>query len=49
MQHLADNNVRVTCGYYRAGERTMKRLRWVTHLDVNRAEVERALQVVADF
>lgn len=49
LQHLADNDVRVTGGYFRASERAMKRIRWVTHLDVNRADVERALQVVTDF
>lgn len=49
LQHLADHDVRVTGGYFRAKERAMKRIRWVTHLDVNRADVERALRVVAEF
>lgn len=49
LQHLATNHVRVTSGYYRTGERSIKRIRWVTHLDVNRADVEKALKVVAAF
>ncbi len=49
VQHLAASEVRVTSGYYRTRERSMKRIRWVTHLDIGRADVERALQVVAAF
>lgn len=49
VQHLATNNVRVTSGTQRVKERAIKRIRWVTHLDVHRADVERALQVIADF
>jgi threonine aldolase len=49
LPHLAQHNVRVTSGYYRIKERAMTRLRWVTHLDVQRADVERALEVVAAF
>jgi threonine aldolase len=49
VQHLADHNVKVTAGYFRVKERAMKRIRWVTHLDVNRADVEIALKVLADF
>lgn len=49
LQHLADQQVRVTSSVYRGDQRTMKRIRWVTHLDVSRADVERALQVVSMF
>lgn len=49
LQHLAANHVRVTSGYYRTGERSIKRIRWVTHLDVSRADVEKALKAVAAF
>ena len=49
LQHLATHGLKVTSGYYRTKERTMKRIRWVTHLDVGRADVERALQVAAAF
>lgn len=49
VQHLATNNVKVTSGNQRLKERTVKRVRWVTHLDVSRNDIERALQVVAAF
>ena len=48
-RHLAAHDVKVTSGYTRSKERTMKRMRWVTHLDVSRADVERALRAVAAF
>lgn len=49
VQHLADNGVKLTSGYQRSKELAIRRIRWVTHLDVNRADVDRALQVVAAF
>jgi threonine aldolase len=49
LQHLAANGVKVTAGTQRIKERTMKRIRWVTHLDVTRSDVDRALQAVASF
>jgi threonine aldolase len=49
LQHLADAGVKVTAGNQRAKERLLKRIRWVTHLDVGRADVERALAAVAVF
>jgi threonine aldolase len=49
LPHLAANNVKVTAGAVRLKERAMKRLRWVTHLDVDRADVEQALRVLAAF
>lgn len=49
LQHLATHGIRVTAGYYKTKERALKRLRWVTHLDVGRADVERALEVVQAF
>jgi threonine aldolase len=41
--HLADHGIGVTSAY------GATRQRWVTHLDVNREAVERALAVAADF
>jgi len=41
--------VKVTAGNQRAKERSLKRIRWVTHLDVGRADVERALAAVSAF
>lgn len=49
VQHLANHGIKVTSGYQRSKERALRRIRWVTHLDVNRADVERALQVTAAF
>ncbi|RJF97258.1 low-specificity L-threonine aldolase [Noviherbaspirillum saxi] len=49
VQYLADHEIRVTSGYYKTKERAMKRIRWVTHLDVNQADVERALKIVNAF
>ncbi|WP_136419166.1 low-specificity L-threonine aldolase [Herbaspirillum sp. ST 5-3] len=49
LQHLADNNVKVTSSMQRLKNQTMKRIRWVTHLDVTAGDVERAIQVMASF
>ena len=49
LQHLAAGGIKVTSGYYKTPERAMKRIRWVTHLDVNRADVERAVEAVRAF
>ncbi len=49
MRHLAAAGIRVTSGTQRVKERTFKRFRWVTHLDVTRVEVERAVQAVTAF
>jgi threonine aldolase len=47
--YLAANSVKVTSARHLAGERAMTRIRWVTHLDVNRTDVKRALEVVRGF
>ncbi|HJV80411.1 low-specificity L-threonine aldolase [Noviherbaspirillum sp.] len=49
LQHLADNKVKVTSSTQRLKNQTMKRIRWVTHLDVTNGDVERAVQVMAAF
>jgi threonine aldolase len=49
LQHLANAGVKVTAGSQRAKERSLIRIRWVTHLDVGRADIERALAVVTAF
>ena len=49
MRYLAQQNVRVTSGTQRVKERAIRRIRWVTHLDLDRSDVERALQIAADF
>lgn len=49
LRHLAAQRVQVTSGYYRTAERALRRMRWVTHLDVTRADVEHALRAIAAF
>lgn len=49
LTHLAANDIRVTGGYQRGKDLTLKRIRWVTHLDVGQADVERALACVEKF
>ena len=49
LHHLAANAIQVTSGMQRVAGRTVQRIRWVTHLDVNRDDVEKALQAVATF
>ena len=49
VQHLAAQNIRVTSGTQRVKERAIRRIRWVTHLDVDRADVESACRTLATF
>ncbi|HYD78844.1 MAG TPA: beta-eliminating lyase-related protein, partial [Paucimonas sp.] len=47
--HLKANDVRVTAGTQRSGDRMVKRIRWVTHLDVGREDVRHAMEIIAKF
>jgi threonine aldolase len=49
LSYLAAKDVKVNSGNYHAAGRTMKRIRWVTHLDVDKGDVEHALEVVREF
>lgn len=49
VRHLEQHDIRVTSGYYKNAGRSMRRIRWVTHLDVGDEDVRRALQVVEAF
>jgi threonine aldolase len=49
LQHLAQRNVKVTSSSQRGESGAVTRIRWVTHLDVNRSDVERAIEAVAAF
>jgi threonine aldolase len=49
LQHLVAHDVKVTSGTQRSKDRAMRRIRWVTHLDVGQRDVERALEVVSAF
>jgi threonine aldolase len=47
--HLKANGVLLTSGAYRGGDRLLRRLRWVTHLDVSLEDVRAAVGLVARF
>jgi threonine aldolase len=47
--YLAANGVFVTSGYQKSKEKSIKKIRWVTHLDIGQSDVERALQLVQNF
>lgn len=49
LDHLAACDVHVKSGVYRGEEGAMRRVRWVTHLDVGRDDVERAIRATASF
>ena len=49
LRHLAAHDVRITSGRVRGQHGALRRLRWVTHLDVARADIDRALEVAAAF
>ena len=47
--HLEASNIKVKSGVYRGEEGAMRRIRWVTHLDVSREDVERAVEAAGSF
>jgi threonine aldolase len=47
--HLAGHGILATSGFYKVNQKAVKRFRWVTHLDISRADVEQALEVVGAF
>lgn len=49
LAHFDANDIHVKSGVYRGEEGAMRRIRWVTHLDVSRADVERAIKAAASF
>ncbi|HYD96988.1 MAG TPA: low-specificity L-threonine aldolase [Noviherbaspirillum sp.] len=49
LQHLAARGIKVTSSAQRAQDRAIRRIRWVTHLDVDAADVARAIEAVAAF
>jgi threonine aldolase len=46
---LTKNGVLATSGLYRINQQPVKRFRWVTHLDIDRADIDRTLAIVAQF
>jgi threonine aldolase len=49
LDHLAASDIKVKSGVYRGEEGAMRRVRWVTHLDVGRGHVEAAIKAAASF
>ena len=49
LAYLARHDIKVSGGPYQSATKKVQRVRWITHLDVNRADVERAVEVVAAF
>ena len=47
--HLDASDIKVKSGVYRGEEGAMRRIRWVTHLDVSRKDVGRAIEAAASF
>lgn len=49
LAHFDASDIKVKSGVYRGEEGAMRRIRWVTHLDVSREDVERAIKAAASF
>ena len=49
LAHLEANDIKVKSGVYRGEEGALRRIRWVTHLDVSREDIERAIAAAASF
>jgi threonine aldolase len=46
---LKENEILVTSGIYKMKDGAMRRIRWVTHLDVSTTDVERAIELTSRF
>ncbi len=44
LAYLEAHDIKVKSGVYRGEEGAMRRIRWVTHLDVSREDIERAIK-----
>src|SRR5690606_35400772 len=49
LAHLNTRSILVSGGPYQSAATRVRRVRWLTHLDVDRAAVERAVEAVAGF
>jgi threonine aldolase len=49
LAHLAASGIALTSGYVQSQRLKLRRLRWVTHLDLGRPDVERAVAAVAQW
>lgn len=49
LPYLASHNIKVTASRYQATQGTLMRLRWVCHLDINRADIDNTLLLLQQF
>lgn len=49
LPYLAARGIKLTGSNYQSANGSIKRLRWVCHLDINSADIEQTLQAVAEF
>lgn len=47
--YLAQRGIKLTSSNYQSANGSIKRLRWVCHLDISRDDIERTLQAVTEF
>ena len=47
--YLAERGIKLTGSNYQSANGSIKRLRWVCHLDISRDDIERTLQAVTEF
>jgi threonine aldolase len=47
--YLAERGIKLTGSNYQSANGSIKRLRWVCHLDISRDDIERTLQSVTEF
>ena len=47
--YLAERGIKLTGSNYQTANGSIKRLRWVCHLDISRDDIERTLQAVTEF
>ena len=47
--YLAERGIKLTGSNYQSANGSIKRLRWVCHLDISREDIERTLQAVTEF
>jgi threonine aldolase len=49
LPYLAERGVKLTASNYQSANGAIRRVRWVCHLDVSRADIERTLQAITEF
>jgi len=49
LPYLAERGVKLTASNYQTANGAIRRVRWVCHLDVSRADIEHTLQAITEF